>query len=154
MGKLLGLARKSRSRAAMEEITSAAITVDEGLEGDYRGRLRRRQISVLAREDWDRVCTELGRDLSWTTRRANLYLEGIALKDTQGARLKIGEDVILEVHCETDPCSRMDELSEGLRKALESDWRGGVCCRVISGGRIAAGDSVVFENVQLVSSAD
>ena len=143
MGKLLGIARKAESGAVMEVLDAAEVTAERGLEGDYRGKLRRRQISVLSKEDWERACEEHGRDLSWTTRRANLLVEGLALKETKGARLKIGE-AILEVYCETDPCEVMDKASEGLRKALEPDWRGGVCCRVIKGGRISLDDEVVL----------
>ncbi len=143
MGKLLGIARKSESHAPMEEIQAAELTLETGLEGDYRGKLRRRQVSVLSREAWEETCKEHGKDLTWITRRANLLVEGLDLKETKGARLRIG-DAILEVHCETDPCSRMDDASAGLRKALEPDWRGGVCCRVISGGKISVGDSVTL----------
>ncbi|WP_282609339.1 MOSC domain-containing protein [Pelagibius sp. Alg239-R121] len=143
MGKLLGIARKAKSGAPMEEIHAAGVTVEQGLEGDYRGKLRRRQISVLAREDWEATCAEHGKDLAWTTRRANLLVEGVALKEATGSRLKIG-DVVLEIYCETDPCTIMDKASPGLRRALEPDWRGGVCCRVIKGGRISLGDDVDF----------
>lgn len=144
MGKLLAIARKSMSHAPMEEIKTAELTVETGLEGDYRGKLRRRQVSVLSREAWERTCREHGADLSWTTRRANLFVEGIDLKETKGAHLKIGQ-ALLEVYCETDPCSRMDDASPGLRKALEADWRGGVCCRVIKGGVISVNDSVTLD---------
>lgn len=144
MGKLLGIARKAKSGAPMDELSVAEISPERGLEGDYRGKLRRRQISVLSREDWNSACDELDRPLPWTTRRANLLVEGLALKETKGARLRIGE-VLLEVYCETDPCAVMDKAQEGLRKALEPDWRGGVCCRVLEGGRISLSDVVEFD---------
>ncbi len=146
MGKLLGIARKSMSRAPMMEIATAKLTIETGLEGDYRGKLRRRQVSVLSKEAWEATCREHGQDLFWTTRRANLFIEGIDLKETNGAHLKIGS-ALLEIYCETDPCSRMDEASPGLREALEPDWRGGVCCRVIKGGRIAVGDEVTLQSL-------
>lgn len=144
-GRLLGIARKSKSRAPMEELQGAELTPETGLEGDYRGKLRRRQVSVLSREAWEETCKTHGKDLPWTTRRANILIEGLELKESKGARLRIG-NAVLEVHCETDPCSRMDDASPGLRKALEPDWRGGVCCRVISGGEISVGDSVEIES--------
>ena len=143
-GRLLGIARKSKSRAPMEELEASDLTPETGLSGDYRGKLRRRQVSVLSREAWEDACREHGKDLPWTMRRANLLIEGLELKEAKGARLRIG-DTVLEVHCETDPCSRMDEASPGLRDALEPDWRGGVCCRVISGGPIQIGDRVEVE---------
>lgn len=77
MGKLLGIARKSKSRAPMEEIARAELTVETGLEGDYRGKLRRRQVSVLSREAWEETCREHEQELPWTTRRANLFIDGI-----------------------------------------------------------------------------
>jgi len=41
----------------------------------------------------------------------------------------------------------MDEASPGLREALEPDWRGGVCCRVLKGGLIAVGDEVTLQSL-------
>lgn len=144
MGKLLGIARKAKSGAVMEDLDTAEVTIERGLEGDYRGKLRRRQISVLSREAWEAACQAHGQPLPWTTRRANLLVEGLELKETKGAHLKVGE-VVLEVYCETDPCALMDQASSGLREALEPDWRGGVCCRVIKGGRISLEDEVAFD---------
>ncbi len=143
MGKLLGIARKAESGAIMEILDTADVTVERGLEGDYRGKLRRRQISILSKEDWETACGEHGQDLPWTTRRANLLVEGLALKETKGAKIKIGA-AVLEVYCETDPCEVMDTASDGLKKALEPDWRGGVCCRVIEAGRISLDDEVTL----------
>ena len=54
-------------------------------------------------------------------------------------------DLVLEITGETDPCSRMDEARQGLRLALTPEWRGGVCCRVVTGGDIAVGDAVRLE---------
>jgi len=144
MGQLLGIAKRERSGAPMETIERVDLSEDMGVAGDYRGKLRKRQVSVLAREDWERACESAGAELPWTTRRANLLVEGLTLKETEGGRLKIG-DAVLEIMMETDPCAQMDKAFQGLRKALEPDWRGGVCCRVIRGGAIAVGDEVELE---------
>jgi MOSC domain-containing protein YiiM len=58
-----------------------------------------------------------------------------------GKTLRIG-DIELEITRETDPCSRMDDQHQGLKSALMSEWRGGVCCKVIKAGSLKVGDSV------------
>jgi len=109
-------------------------------------QLRRRQVTILAEEDWNAACADIGRDdIHWTERRANLFVRGITLPRTKGRQLSIG-DVVFEITGETDPCNRMDAVAMGLQEALKPDWRGGVTCRVIEGGTLAIGDSVVEGN--------
>ena len=142
MAELIGIARKARSKAPMEPLDRIKVTPELGLDGDYRGKLRRRQVTILAEEDWHVACHEIGlSDIPWTERRANLYVRGIALPRTKGSRLSIG-DVVFEITGETDPCNRMEAVATGLQNALEPDWRGGVTCRVITGGEISVGDPV------------
>lgn len=143
-GKLISIATRRSSRATMVEFESIQVTQDKGCVGDFRGRPGDRQVTVLASEDWLAACDELGKSLPWTTRRANLQIEGIDLFETSGATLQIG-DVVLKVTGETDPCQRMEQAAKGLFRALMPRWRGGVCCRVIQGGTIRIGDSVQLE---------
>lgn len=125
----------------MQETGEAAITAAAGLEGDFKGsKYPRRQITVLTREAWEAALADLGPPLlPWTARRANLLVEGVSLPKAIGGILAIG-DVRLEVTGQTYPCVRMEEARAGLLKALASDWRGGVTCRVLAGGRISLGD--------------
>lgn len=139
MGKVLGIARRGKSRAPMEALDAVDVAVETGVEGDVRGSLRDRQVTVLARESWDAACEALGRKLPWTVRRANILVEGLHLAGEVGKTIRIG-DLALVVTGETDPCSRMEEQAEGLREALLPDWRGGVTCRVAQGGAIRVGD--------------
>ena len=140
---LIGIARKARSRAPMETLEGVNVSLDLGVDGDYRGRLRKRQITVLTEEDWQAACAEIGRvDLPWTTRRANLLVRGMKLPQMPGSRIRIG-DLVLEITGETDPCNRMEEVAAGLEKALSPDWRGGVTCRAIEPGAIRVGDAVI-----------
>ncbi|MBX9926099.1 MAG: MOSC domain-containing protein [Hyphomicrobiaceae bacterium] len=146
-GHLIGIARRERSRSPMETLASGHISVASGLEGDARGaKFPTRQITVLAREDWDAALAELSGiagppELKWTTRRANLLVEGVRLPRAKGATLAIGP-VILCVTGQTNPCHRMEEAHRGLLSALNPFWRGGVTCRVEIGGAIAIGDRV------------
>lgn len=146
-GRLIGIARRPARRAPMEEIAQGVISTAAGLEGDHKGaKLPRRQITILAREDWDAALaglTDLAGPvpLPWTARRANLLVEGVRLPRAVGALLAIGP-VVLEVTAQTVPCSRMDEAHPGLLKALYPEWRGGVSCRIVTGGTVAVGDAV------------
>ena len=118
------------------------VSPERGIENDYRGHPHNRQVTVLSVEDWQRACDELELNLHWTTRRANLLVEDISFGPAcVGDIIQIG-DLRLQITRETDPCHRMEEAKPGLMTALTPDWRGGACCRVISGGAIAVGDSV------------
>ena len=87
------------------------------------------------------LCGELGAELPWTFRRANLLVDGVALPQDAGAKLTIG-NLQLKVTLETAPCELMDAQHDGLTAALTPDWRGGVCCRVLNDAEVRLGDSV------------
>jgi len=140
-GKLIAIARKEKPHAQMEELARVHVSGERGVEGDARGATPGRQVTVVFREDWEAACRDHGKSLPWTTRRANLYVEGLTDFKRVGARIKIGP-VVLEVGEETQPCHRMEAQSPGLRAALQPDWRGGVSCQVLTPGNIAPGDPV------------
>ena len=146
MGQLKGIARRAAQRAPMEEVDAASVSIQSGISGDYRGEAKGRQVTILASEDWKAACEDVGAELPWTTRRANILVEGLMLPRAVGARVKIG-DSVLEVTGETDPCERMDEQHDGLRQALTPSWRGGCTCRVVTGGDIRVGDSAEIISV-------
>lgn len=143
-GKLIGIARKIRHRAPMEELTSCEVLPGGGVEGDYSGKkYPRRGVTVLSLEAWGEALALLAQRpaLPWLVRRANFLVEGVALPRARGGVVRIGP-VLLEVTAPTVPCSRMEEACPGLLKALYPDWRGGICCRVIEGGALSIGAHV------------
>lgn len=147
MGRLAGIARHGRPRGPMEVLDHVAVTIDGGLAGDFRGSVkpggkRKRQVTLIEARDWAAAMRETGHDIGWQERRANLLVENFDLPQQKGARIGIGNDVVLEVTGECDPCHRMEEIAEGLKAALEPDWRGGALARVIEGGEIAIGDEI------------
>lgn len=144
MGRLVGIARREKKRAPMEQLEVAEISTETGVAEDSRGKPGHRQVSVLSADVWRDICDELGREIPWTMRRSNLLVEGIALPRRAGDTIRIG-GVRLEVRTEVDPCSRMDEQCPGLTDALRPDWRGGVGCRVIAGGAVRIGDAVSID---------
>ncbi len=147
-GTLIGIARRPRVRAPMEEIAAVDVTAGAGLDGDHKGlKFPRRGVTILSREDWEAAIAGLADlagpvPLPWTTRRANLLVEGLALPQAKGAIITVGP-LLLEVTAETYPCSRMEAAHRGLLRALAPYWRGGVTCRVVEGGRIELGARVV-----------
>jgi MOSC domain-containing protein YiiM len=142
-GRLIGIARRAMRRAPMEEIAEGMVSVEAGLEGDFKGaKYPRRQVTVLAWEAWQAAAGEIGAgDLPWTARRANLLVADVVLPRAAGGVLRIGP-VLIEVTGQTYPCVRMEEARAGLLKVLARDWRGGVTARVLEGGRIDLGDRV------------
>jgi MOSC domain-containing protein YiiM len=142
-GKLTGIARAVELRAPLEEIVRANISTEAGVEGDARGRKLDRQVTVLFRESWEDACRDLGCELPWVTRRANLLIEGIPAPQQAGGKIRIG-NVTLEIMFETQPCQLMEKARSGLKAALTPAWRGGVCCNVRSGGTVEIGDAVAI----------
>lgn len=138
---LLGIATKAKKYAPMQLQDAGELTLDKGLLGDWRGKQKKRQVTLMTQAAWDIACEQLGTPLLWTERRANLLVDDLPLFETTGARLYVG-DAVLEVTCETDPCERMDQVQPGLFAALRPEWRGGVCCRVVQPGAIQVGMEV------------
>ncbi|MBU1008598.1 MAG: MOSC domain-containing protein [Bacteroidetes bacterium] len=141
MGKLTGIGYKREKRGTVITCEKAFVGLQSGVEDDIRGIPGKRQVTVLSAEAFEMACKQLETSLAWTVRRANLLIEGIDLQGSTGKQLLIGE-VVLEITGETEPCYRMDEQCEGLKEALQTDWRGGVTCMVICEGHIRLNDSV------------
>ena len=142
--RVLAIALRSPRRGPMREVDAALATVDQGLQGD--GHVApERGVTLLSRERWAEATAELGAELPWHTRRANVLVEGIDLAAAIGQELQIGE-VVLRIEGETDPCAVMDRAHYGLRNALAPHCRGGVHGRVIRGGRMAVGDEIVLRS--------
>jgi MOSC domain-containing protein YiiM len=140
-GTLRGIATRHAKRAAMAVRLRAEVDRGSGLGGDFGRKPGRAQVTLLSEEAWHAACLDIGAVLPWTARRANLLLTGVPLCPLAGSRVAIGA-VVFEVTGETDPCQRMDEAHAGLRWALSLQARGGVRCRILSGGLISVGDAV------------
>jgi MOSC domain-containing protein YiiM len=140
MSRLLDIAVHPVPGAPMQRLTSVAITAT-GVTGDVPRKRPHRQVTVVTQEAWRRACGELGADVPWTARRANLLVDGVELLQTTGKRLRVGP-VLLEVTGETTPCSTMDAQHPGLQAALKPDWRAGVTCHILESGEVKVGDAV------------
>ena len=141
MGRLIGIARREQKRADMEILEDAEVSEHTGVAEDFRGKPGNRQVTVVSAEAWAATCEDLGQQIPWTTRRANLLVEDVQLPRRSGDVIEVGS-VRLLITMEVDPCSRMEEQYDGLKAALTPDWRGGVACTVLQGGSVRLGDNV------------
>lgn len=142
-GKLLGIAVRPGSGEPLGLLEQTTIRTESGVDGDYRRRTGARQVTVLVREDWEVACDAAGATLPWTTRRANLLVEGVTLAEKIGTQFRVG-GTLLEITGETRPCQMMEAAQAGLQEALGQNWRGGVTCRVIETGVVTIGDRIEF----------
>jgi len=124
----------------MDPARRASVIAGRGLLGnaDQGGR---RQVTIIAREVWDALWAEVDPRIEPVMRRANVLVSGVDLRETRGRVLRLGR-VRVRVLGETRPCEQMDAAAPGLRRALETGWRGGVFGEVLDDGEIAAGDPV------------
>ena len=155
MGIILsGIGVKLARGADLVARTEADITLEAGIDGDVRGKggkSRSRQVTIISKNQWRDACSDMGwtPELhSWMLRRAGLCFEGIWFdKSHIGKQARIGKDVVLEITGETTPCDVMNTIGPGLKDVLSVGMRGGVSCRVLQGGHISTGDSVVVGHI-------
>jgi MOSC domain-containing protein YiiM len=121
-------------RKPMRQLEESEL-VDGGIPGDAHfapGSIR--QLLLIEAETLAALGIEPG------TVKENLTVEGVSLMDLQtGTRLEVG-DAELEVTKECEPCSRMDEIRDGLRAELLGQR--GMLARVTRSGTVRRGDPV------------
>ena len=141
-GRIAAIWVKRAHRGKMDPRDSAELVVGKGIAGDAnRGR---REVTLLEREVWDALMRELGATAGPETRRANLLVEGIALRGSRGRILRVGS-ARLQILGEVKPCERMEEAVPGLLAAMYPDWKGGAFARVLAGGIASLGDVIEWE---------
>jgi MOSC domain-containing protein YiiM len=125
-------------------VPAATLVAGQGLAGSV-GRSRRRQVTPLEREAWERCLNEVGACADPSKRRANILVSGLSLARTRGRVLVLGS-ARLAVGGELTPCERMEEVAPGLQAAMRPDWRGGVFAQVLTDGVIRVGDRIDWED--------
>ena len=142
-GRLEQIWKKRFRRGPMDPILRANVRAGRGLvdNADQGGR---RQITIVSRERWDAVASEMGQPVDPVMRRANLLVSGIDLRDSRDKVLRVGA-CRFRIRGETRPCERMDEALAGLRAALRTNWGGGAYAEVLGDGEIAVGNEVCWE---------
>lgn len=124
----------------MDAVESALLRAGKGIVGNAN-QGGRRQVTLIEQEVWNDLMRRLGSALPASTRRANLMVLGIGLRDNRDRILRVGACRI-RILGETKPCERMDEALPGLKDAMWEYWGGGAFGEVVDDGRIAVGDLV------------
>jgi len=138
-GKIVSMRLCLGSREPMREVDNVVVIGSEGLEGDRHrmadGSRSKRQILLMDRETLDRF------QLADGVIRENITVEGLEFSSlSDGDRVLVGSDVVLEITGDCEPCSRMDEIRQGLKDELEGQR--GMLAYAESGGNIRVGDTI------------
>ena len=129
-------------RGPMDFVEQATLESGTGLVGNTN-QGGRRQVTILEREVWAELMTEVAGRLPPSARRANLLIRGLSLHRSLKRILRIGPCRI-RILGETKPCERMEEACPGLQEAMSRAWAGGAFGEVLDDGEIVVGDPVVW----------
>ena len=122
-------------RFPMKEIEQAEALQNEGLKGCIHRRPNsKRQISLMDLETLQKLGIPPG------AVKENVTTRGLNFQRLHpGQHLRVGGS-LLEITVPCDPCSRMDEIRQGLQVELRGQR--GWLCRVVEGGTIRRGDRI------------
>jgi MOSC domain-containing protein YiiM len=122
-------------RFPMKEIEEAEAVQNKGLRGCIHGRPNsKRQVSLMDVETLQRLGVPPG------AVKENVTTRGLHFQRLRpGQHLRIGGS-LLEITLPCDPCSRMDEIRQGLQEELRGQR--GWLCRVVESGTIRRGDRI------------
>ena len=127
----------------MLEVAQAQAVAGKGLVGDrYASESGKRGVTLIQAEHLPVIAALSGHErVPPMLLRRNLLVSGLPLVALKGRRFRIGE-VLLEGVDDCDPCSRMEAaLGPGGYNAMRG--HGGLCARILEGGILRVGDSVL-----------
>ncbi len=123
----------------MKPIDSANVITGFGIEGDNHaaseGPRRFRQILLVDEETLE------GFGLAHGQIRENVTISGFDLSALErGQKVTLGDEVVLEITGDCDPCQFIDDIREGMRAEMEG--KRGMLAFVTNGGTIKKGDPI------------
>jgi len=139
-GKILAVCLSEKKGTVKKEIRKGIIIEDFGLESDAHAGKWHRQISILEVGSIDRM-KKKGFEIKYGDFAENLIIEGITLHQLSvGTKLKIGENILLEVTQIGKECHNYCEIKKKIGDCIMP--REGIFARVLRGGKVEAGDNI------------
>ena len=148
-GFVEGIYIAPRGGARAERVAQARALQGRGLEGDRysegtghwsRFGLRACEVTLVEAKDLEAMEEEAGVRVMDGEHRRNVVVRGLDLDGLRRERFRIGE-TIFEYQKPCSICRHVERLTEpGMTEALKG--RGGICARVVEGGRIREGDPI------------
>lgn len=139
-GKILAVCQSKKKGTIKTEIREGLLIEDFGLKGDAHAGKWHRQISLLGIESINKM-RDKGYQLSFGDFAENLTVEGLTLpKLPLGTKLKIGEEVLLEITQIGKECHYDCEIRRKIGDCVMP--REGIFARVLKGGKVKVGDEI------------
>jgi len=150
-GKVLAVCRSSKKGTTKDIVKTGMLIEDHGLKGDAHSGKWHRQVSLLGIESINKMKTA-DLDIKFGDFAENITTEGINLAELSiGTRLKIGEDVLLEITQIGKACHHACEIKKKIGDCVMP--REGIFARVLSRGLVKAGDSIkIIENANTANT--
>lgn len=131
-------------RGGIREMDAIDVTTEKGIIGDhYSGTSGKRHVTLIQAEHLPVIASYV--DMEHVTPdllRRNIMVSGLNLLALKDHKIRIGEEVILQITGACHPCSRMEQnLGPGGYNAVRG--HGGLTARVLQNGTIRVGDPVV-----------
>jgi MOSC domain-containing protein YiiM len=139
-GKIVSICRSKIKKESKSMIKEGLIKKNWGLDGDAHAGKYHKQISLLSIESIKKMKKQ-GANIKFGDLFENLVVDGIVLhKLPIGTKLKIGEDVLLEITQIGKKEEYLKEIEGKMYKSIMT--KEGVFTRVIEGGIVKAEDEV------------
>ncbi len=139
-GKILAVCRSEKKGTVKSEIGEGLLIENFGLKDDAHAGKWHRQISLLGVESIDKMQSK-GFKIKYGDFAENLTIEGIVLHQLPlGTKLKVGENVLLEVTQIGKECHHGCEIRKKIGDCVMP--REGIFARVLKGGKVKVGDDI------------
>ncbi|MCK4240721.1 MAG: MOSC domain-containing protein [Candidatus Atribacteria bacterium] len=139
-GKILAVCRSEKRGTVKSEIGEGLLIENFGLKYDAHTGKWHRQISLLGVESIDKMQSK-GFKIKYGDFAENLTIEGIVLHQLPlGTKLKVGENVLLEVTQIGKECHSDCEVRKKIGDCVMP--REGIFARVLKGGKAKVGDDI------------